>query len=71
MCRGNVMEDFEKIIEQLLRQQDPARMTEDFKNELWKRLQEKMNQENSDMNELDQVAGGRVEQEEKRTPWEF
>lgn len=46
-------------------------MTEDFKNELWKRLQEKMNQEISDMNELDQVAGGRVEQEEKRTPWEF
>ena len=33
MCGGYVMEDFEKKIEQLLKQQDPARMTKDFKAE--------------------------------------
>lgn len=32
-------------------------MTKDFKAELWKKLQDKMNQEISDLNELDQVAG--------------
>lgn len=65
------MEDFEKKIEQLLKQQDPARMTKDFKAELWIKLQDKMNQEISDLNELDQVAGGRVKQEEIKIPWKF
>lgn len=57
------MEDFEKTLIGLLAAQNPANHSQEFKSSLWEKLDERMYQEELDLEDLAMVAAGVRSQE--------